>query len=141
MPGETTSGGINWVGRITTQLNTSLTLTYNFARSGATIDTDIVGTWAQYPLDGQVELFHDYLSEKPDFAPWTAANSVAAVWIGINDLGEPFWDGYRAPVDELVERYFELLQDLYNDGLRKFVLLKVPRKSYLPSLMSNPRKP
>lgn len=52
---------------------------------------------------------------------------MVAVWCGINDVGEPFWDGISAPVDEILDRYFGLLDTLYQDGLRNFVLFTVPR--------------
>lgn len=54
------------------------------------------------------------------------ANALVAVWIGINDVGEPFWDKESAPVTKIMDRYFELLQTLADDGLKNFVLLSVP---------------
>ncbi|KAH9886129.1 hypothetical protein F4778DRAFT_759098 [Xylariomycetidae sp. FL2044] len=137
LPGTTTSGGLNWVGQVTTQLNSSLILTYDFAVTGATTDNDIVDTYAQYNFDDQVEdLFTSYLATPPDYAPWTAENALVAVWVGINDVGEPFWDRISAPVDELMERYFGLLQTLYDAGLRKFVLLTVPPFDRAPAIIN-----
>jgi phospholipase/lecithinase/hemolysin len=111
------------------KLNTSLILAYDFAVSGATTDTDIVSSYATYCFDDQVEtLFQTYLASKPDYAPWTSADTLVAVWIGINDVGQPFWDGEAAPIDAVMDRYFGLLQDLYNDGVTNFVLFTIPRK-------------
>ncbi|KAM5353407.1 hypothetical protein ACJ41O_000057 [Fusarium nematophilum] len=119
---ETTANGLNWVGHLTSTLNTSLVLTYDFAVSGATVDKDIVDTYAQYCVDDQVAQYKQYVSGKIS----AAADTLVAVWIGINDLGEPFWDRTEAPVDKTMDRYFELLQTLVEDGLKNFALLTVP---------------
>ncbi|ORY57425.1 uncharacterized protein BCR38DRAFT_461170 [Pseudomassariella vexata] len=121
LPGTTTSGGYNWVGHVTAQLNTSLTLTYDFAVSGATTDKDIVDSYASYCFDDQVDLFETYVT-----APWSANNTLIAVWMGINDVGESFWDYVATPLEKVMDRYFGLLQTLYDDGATDFVLLSVP---------------
>ncbi|WQF86912.1 Putative GDSL lipase/esterase, SGNH hydrolase superfamily [Colletotrichum destructivum] len=121
LPGQTTSSGLNWVGHLTSTLNTSLVLTYDFAVTGATTDKDIVDTYAQFCVDDQVAQYTQYASAKVD-----KANTLVAVWIGINDVGEPFWDRQSAPVAKIMDRYFELLQTLADDGLANFVLLTVP---------------
>ncbi|TDZ48352.1 Acetylesterase [Colletotrichum trifolii] len=121
LPGQTTSGGLNWVGQLTSTLNTSLVLTYDFAVTGATTDKAIVDTYAQYCVDDQVDQYKQYASSKVD-----RANALVAIWIGINDVGEPFWDKQSAPVAKIMDRYFELLQTLADDGLNNFALLTVP---------------
>ncbi|RYP78932.1 hypothetical protein DL771_000317 [Monosporascus sp. 5C6A] len=126
MPGHTTSGGLNWVGQVTSQLNNSLILTYDFAVTGATTDKQLVDTYASDCFDDQVDTFHSSLARKPSYAPWTPGNTLAAVWIGINDVGENFWDRRPTPIDTILDRYFELLHTLYGDGVRKFVLLTIP---------------
>ncbi|KAJ0309720.1 hypothetical protein Brms1b_009055 [Colletotrichum noveboracense] len=122
LPGQTTSSGLNWVGQLTSTLNTSQILTYDFAVTGATTDKDIVDTYAQYCVDDQVDQYKQYVSA----AVTDKANALVAVWIGINDVGEPFWDKESAPVAKIMDRYFELLQTLADDGLKNFVLLSVP---------------
>lgn len=127
MPGQTTSGGLNWVGQVASKLNTTLVLTYDFAVSGATTDKELVDTYASACYDDQVDTFHSNLASKPSYAPWTAESALAAVWVGINDVGENFWDRTATPIDAILDRYFELLQVLYDDGIRNFVLLTIPR--------------
>ncbi|KAK1485439.1 GDSL-like Lipase/Acylhydrolase [Colletotrichum tamarilloi] len=122
LPGQTTSSGLNWVGHLTSTLNTSTILTYDFAVTGATTDKDIVDTYAQYCVDDQVDQYKQYVSSAVN-----KNNALVAVWIGINDVGEPFWDKVSAPVTKIMDRYFELLQTLADDGLKNFVLLSVPR--------------
>jgi hypothetical protein len=65
------------------------------------------------------------------------ADTLVAIWIGINDVGEAFWSKTSALVTECVNRYFELLQTLVDDGFDKFVLLNIPGTlSMLPSRIS-----
>ncbi|KAK2046198.1 GDSL-like Lipase/Acylhydrolase [Colletotrichum somersetense] len=134
LPGQTTSNGLNWVGYLTSTLNTSLVLTYDFAVTGATTDKQIVDTYAQYCVDDQVSQYTQYVSSKIN-----KANTLVAVWIGINDVGEPFWDRQAAPVAKVMDRYFQLLQTLVNDGLKNFVLLTVPPFSdQIPAMIGQP---
>ncbi|KAI1311403.1 hypothetical protein F5Y03DRAFT_305943 [Xylaria venustula] len=125
-PGQTTSGGYNWVGNAIAKQNSTLVFAYDLAVTGATVDTSIVDTYAQYNFDDQVEtLFATYLAGSA--APWDDVGDVlAAVWFGINDVGNPFWDNEAAPIDATLDRYFELLDELYSDGLRNYVLFTIP---------------
>lgn len=132
LPGTTTTGGLNWVGQTVSKLNTSLILAYDFAVSGAVTDSAIVDGYASYNFDDQVGLFDTYLASKPDYAPWTSTNTLVAVWFGINDVGESFWDYEATPLDAVMDRYFELLQTLFDDGVTKFALFTIPRKSTHP---------
>jgi hypothetical protein len=59
----------------------------------------------------------------------TAENTLVVVWIGINDVGHPYWDGIESPTSKIMSRYLELLETLYDHGLRNFVLFTVPRKT------------
>lgn len=48
LPGSTTSGGLNWVGVVTSELNTSLVLTYDWAYYGADTSNAIINTVSQW---------------------------------------------------------------------------------------------
>ncbi|KAI8954820.1 carbohydrate esterase family 16 protein [Xylaria longipes] len=137
-PGQTTSGGLNWVGQAIAKHNTSLVFAFNLAVTGATTDKEIVDTYAQYNFDDQVEtLFSTYLIGSS--APWESADDVlAAVWVGINDVGESFWDNISAPVATILDRYFGLLDTLYADGLRNYVLFTVPPFDRAPAIINEP---
>lgn len=129
--GSTTTGGLNWVGMVTEQLNSSLVLTYDFAYYGADISNAIINTGVTTDLIAQVGQFEDNLVPAPTEAPWTADNLLVAVWIGVNDIGQCFWQSASietCPIDDALTKYFELLQNLYKDGARNFVLNTVPRK-------------
>ncbi|KAI0910775.1 hypothetical protein F4823DRAFT_347227 [Ustulina deusta] len=134
-PGQTTSGGLNWVGQAIAKQNTSVVFAYDLAVTGATTDNEIVSTYAQYNFDDQVEtLFSTYLTGSA--APWeSAADVLVAVWFGINDVGEPFWDGISAPIDTILDRYFGLLDTLYADGLRNYVLFTIPPFDRAPAII------
>ncbi|KAF4442946.1 hypothetical protein F53441_11590 [Fusarium austroafricanum] len=121
LPGQTTANGLNWVGQLTSVLNTSTVLTYDFAVTGATVDKEIVATYAQYCVDDQVAQYKQYVAGKI-----SSAETLVAVWIGINDLGEPFWKKAEAPIEKTLDRYFSLLKTLSETGLKKFALLTVP---------------
>lgn len=131
LPGYTASGGLDWVGFMVTEFNASLTYSFNFAYGGATVDADIVPPYTDTVLSmiDQVQLFSDNLASKPDYAPWTAENTVAGVWMGVNDIGNSFWFDNSTEVNTAaLGAYFEQLQILYDAGIRQFVLLSVPRR-------------
>lgn len=133
LPGSTTSGGLNWVGQVTSKLNSSLVLTYDWAYYGADTSNNIIVTGVTTDFIAQVGEFEKYLVPAPSAAPWTATNTLVAVWMGINDVGQCFWESSlytTCPIDKVMETYFGLLENLYNDGVRKFVLLMVPRMSH-----------
>lgn len=111
---------------MTSKLNTSLTLTYDFAVSGATTDKDIVDSYASACVDDQVDQYDQYVNGS---VPNTA-DALVVFWTGINDVGESFWDGVAAPIEKVMDRYFELLERLFDEGLKKFVLFTVPRTSF-----------
>ncbi|KAM5346160.1 hypothetical protein ACJ41O_009165 [Fusarium nematophilum] len=137
-PGWTASGGVNWVGSLAAEHNTSLALAYNFAYGGATVDASIVKPYADTVLSfsDQVDVYLNSLGKQPDYAPWTASNAVVGVWIGVNDVGNSFWLGNANDITtRAVARYFELLQVLYDSGLRKFVLLSVPPTNLTPLML------
>lgn len=131
LPGWTASGGLDWVGFMVTEFNTSLTLSYNFAYGGATVDADLVAPYADTVLSmiDQVQQFSDSIASKPDYAPWTAEKTVAGVWMGVNDVGNSYYsENSSETYVAVVTEYFEQLQILYDAGIRQFVLLSVPRK-------------
>jgi phospholipase/lecithinase/hemolysin len=136
LPGSTASGGYNWVGFSVTKFNASLLLSYNFAYGGATTDANLVTPYEPTVLSfvDQVNEFSEYLARKPSWAPWTSADTLVGVWMGVNDVGNAFVEtNGTLVVKDVVKRYFELLQVLYDAGARNYVLLSVPRESPTPA--------
>jgi phospholipase/lecithinase/hemolysin len=120
---------------VTEEYNSSLVLTYDWAYYGADISNAIINTGVTTDVIAQVAKFEDALVPAPTDVPWTADNLLVAVWIGVNDIGECFWESAEyatCPIDDAQTKYFSLLQQLYDDGVRNFVLNTVPRKFSLP---------
>lgn len=111
-------------------------ITYDWAYYGADVSNDIINTGVTTDVIAQVALFEANLVPAPTYAPWTADNLLVAVWIGVNDIGQCFWQSANyanCPIDEVMTKYFSLLQNLYDDGVRNFVLNTVPRTYHLPA--------
>lgn len=135
LPGWTASGGLNWVGFLASQLNTSLTLSYNFASGGATTNASLVTPFAPTVLSfvDQVAQFSGSIASRPVYAPWNSENSLVAVWIGVNDVGNSWWLGESetdALYGQIMDSYFGRLQVLYDSGVRTFALLGAARESF-----------
>jgi len=136
-PGYTTDNGINWVGHLVHTYNTSLTLSYNFAYGGATVDASLVAPYESSvkSLVDQTSEFSSSVASKPSSAPWTAENALFAIWMGVNDVGNSYSEsGEAALLTKILGRYLDQAQIMYNAGGRNFVFLTVPRM--LPSLQS-----
>ncbi|KII86059.1 carbohydrate esterase family 16 protein, partial [Plicaturopsis crispa FD-325 SS-3] len=125
-PGYTAVGGTNWIDVDTVVYNTSLVLTYNYAYGGATIDASLVA-----PYEPTVLSLTDQVGEFLDTAastPWTSGNALFSIWIGINDIGNSYYEsGDRSAFsDTLLSAEFALVQKLYDAGARNFLWLNVP---------------
>jgi phospholipase/lecithinase/hemolysin len=131
-PGITTSGGLNWVGQAIAKLNSSVVLSYNFAVTGATVDEALVSNESGTGVDDQVALFGQYVAKA---GTWKAPNTLAAIWVGINDVGLPWQVGEKPPIAAVLQRYRELLDNLYNDGLRRFILFTLPPFDRAPGVL------
>ncbi|KAM0183837.1 hypothetical protein ACHAPF_000282 [Botrytis cinerea] len=125
LPGTTTDGGLGWLGVVATELNSSLVLGYDYAEYGATTDNSLVNG-ATHDLIAQVTEFETYAAHNASTAPWTEDNTMAIVWMGINDVGNSYWDGFVTPYDAILDVYFAQLQNLYDAGIRYFTLFTIP---------------
>ncbi|KAF2456920.1 hypothetical protein BDY21DRAFT_386323 [Lineolata rhizophorae] len=128
-PGWTTSGGRNWIGYLLSAFNSSVLWNYNFADGGATTSAELIEPYeptVQSFVD-QVQLFRQGVSAHPYEAPWSSANTLFAVWMGVNDVGNGWyrddWDGL---VPQIMDVYFDQLDLMYDVGGRNFALLNVP---------------
>ncbi|KDN66473.1 putative fungal cellulose binding domain-containing protein [Colletotrichum sublineola] len=140
LPGWTTSGGLNWIGFLLAQYNASLTYSYNLAYGGATTDASLITPYTPTVLSfiDQVSEFSRSLASKPAWAPWTAGNTLVGVWMGVNDVGNAWWGSNReALLVQVLGRYFDQLQILYDAGVRNFVLLSVPPTQKTPLMLAN----
>ncbi|KAJ7208640.1 hypothetical protein GGX14DRAFT_551302 [Mycena pura] len=141
-PGFTGGGGENYVGYDTATFNASVVFTYNYAFGGATINASLVAPFEPTVLS-LIDQVNEFLSggvaSKPATTPWTSANALFSVWIGVNDLaGSYFEPGDRgAFADVLLDEYFALMQKLVAVGARNFLFLNVPRVDLTPLVISS----
>ncbi|CAE6431237.1 unnamed protein product [Rhizoctonia solani] len=109
-PGTTITKGENWAGVLTTKVNESLILTWDYAVSGQ----QVTGVVKQIG-----EQFIPTAGTQPSWCPWNAKNSLFITWIGINDIN-------RGVVSERLPMLFGLQHDLYENGARNFLFLNLP---------------
>jgi hypothetical protein len=94
LQGYTAVGGTNWIDEVTVKYNKSLVLTYNYAYGGATIDASLVTPYEPtvLSLTDQVNEFLSTVASKPATTPWTSSDSLFSFWIGINDIGNSYYE-------------------------------------------------
>ncbi|KAJ6622943.1 hypothetical protein B0H10DRAFT_2012122 [Mycena sp. CBHHK59/15] len=130
-PGFTSSNGPNWVMALRDTYNVAGTKVVNLAYGGATIDSALVTPYLPTVLSvvDQVAQFKDVLASKPIGAQWNSSNSLFAIWIGINDVGNSYsWTNVSLPAFNtvLMNRLTTQLEELYSIGARSFLFLTVP---------------
>lgn len=139
-PGYTAVGGTNWVDVLTVEYNTSLLLTWNYAYGGATINASLVTPYEPTVLSlvDQVNSFLATAASKPATAPWTSENALFSIWIGINDIGNSYYEsGNRSAFSEvLLANEFALVQQLYDVGARNFLWINVPPIWATPAMIA-----
>lgn len=141
MPGFTTDNGLNWIGYLISQLNHSLVLSYNFAYGGATTSASLVQPFESTVLcfDNQTAEFKSSIASHPSTTPWTAENTLVAVWIGVNDVGNSYFmssSALQTLYAQIMSTYFGLLQQVYDAGARNFAILNVPPIQDSPLMIS-----
>ncbi|EJD02213.1 uncharacterized protein FOMMEDRAFT_147265 [Fomitiporia mediterranea MF3/22] len=140
VPGFTSSNGQNWVQFLGGTYNITNTKVFNLASGGATIDAALVTPFEPTVLSivDQVAQFDQFLAPKPEGAQWSGNNSLFAIWIGINDVGNSFaWtnvtqSGFH---QVLMARLFKQIEDLYQYGARNFLFLTVPPTNRAPLII------
>jgi len=119
-----TSNGPNWVEFLTAKFNTTTTLTYDFAISGASIPDGFT--------DQILNIYEPKYSSLYD-SSWTGNTSIFASFVGINDINwcsllftrtpdVPFSECLPPRLDE----YFFLMDNLYETGARNFFFVNIP---------------
>lgn len=131
-PGWTASNGPNWVDYLTVKYNASTLLTYNLAYGGATINSALVAPWkpevSSVAEQIENEWFPAYAS-KPSTAPWSSSDTLFAIFDGINDVGNSWYQGLPATTTlnaEIFAVYHGIVMELYYAGARNFAFLNVP---------------
>ncbi|KAI1827067.1 hypothetical protein F4861DRAFT_536544 [Xylaria intraflava] len=134
--------GANWVGweniknafifYLTFEYNASTLLTYNFAYGGATVDSDLVPPYEPTVVSVKEQVESEFIPSytgSSSKVEWSGDDSIFAVWIGINDIGNSYYNGQNA-TDALNDQIFGVLSDLadqiYDAGGRNYVFINVP---------------
>jgi len=141
-PGWTSSGGPNWIGYLVKDFNASSLFSYNFAAGGATVNATLVKPYQPTVLSliDQVQQFQKSIATKPSYAPWTANNSLFAIWMGVNDIGNSWWlENETQLLGEIIQDYFEQVEIMYKAGARNFAFLSVPRMSMVSKRVESAR--
>ncbi|TFK68275.1 hypothetical protein BDN72DRAFT_684189 [Pluteus cervinus] len=127
-PGYTSSNGPNWVTFLRGTYNVTDTKVFNLASGGATIDSTLVPPYLPTVLSivDQVGQFKTHLSHKPSGAHWQSNNTLFAIWIGINDVGNSVGWANTTFYSTLMAKLTTQLDELYDLGARSFLLLSVP---------------
>lgn len=129
----TSAAGPIWVEYLTETYNTSLILTYDFAVSGGAIPNSLVDQ-IMFQYEPKYSLMYN--------STWNSTNSIFMVWIGINDItllsllysNDIDWNSTLTP---RFEQYFGLMDNLYNTGARKFLLVNIPPLDRAPMIRNH----
>jgi len=123
------------VDALTTRHNASALQTYNLAYGGATVDSALVAPYKPtvLSLKDQVttEFLPGYAGEKPSAAAslphWAGADTLFAVWIGINDVGNSYYRNDTEALNrKILDVYAALVTSLVDAGARNLLFLNVP---------------
>ncbi|GJE87151.1 carbohydrate esterase family 16 protein [Phanerochaete sordida] len=129
-PGTTWNerGEPNWVGHLALKRRAAGNplLVYDYAIGGQ----DLQGFSHQVKM-----LYVKSLAPKPEWAQWTAQDTLFVSWIGINDCGKLF--GHLesdAAMNAYQQKLFHSLQEVYDTGARNFLFIDVPPIERAPGL-------
>jgi phospholipase/lecithinase/hemolysin len=138
-PGWTTTDGDNWIDYLIDVYNNSVVLSYNLAYGGATTDAYLATPYEPSVLSliDQVTEFTTYLSPPPSFAEWQASNTLFGIWMGVNDVGNDWYNSsWTTLAPEIISVYISQVQILYDAGGRDFLFLTVPPIQYTPLVIA-----
>ncbi|KAJ6551716.1 hypothetical protein B0H19DRAFT_1211301 [Mycena capillaripes] len=127
-PGATYAevGEPNWVGHLITNYTSGSRdrlLVYNYAKGGSRV----------HNVKNQIEvMFKRHIELKPDWAAWTAEDTLFITWVGINDAAWGSDHGHN------LEMLFEAQEMLYNSGARNFLFVNVPAINRSPAKGNEP---
>jgi len=122
-----------------TQDNRTVSLAYDFAVAGATVDSSLVApyTTSVKSLVQQVVYFKNHYSASSTI--WNSTNSLFPIWFGINDIMNGYFSApgnwtVLAPL--VVAQYFTQAQILYDLGARRIMFLTVPPIQKTPQVLA-----
>lgn len=114
--------------------------TVNLAYGGATVDSALVAPYEPTVLSVKDQVQQEFLPDyanKPAAVPWTSANTLFTFFIGINDLGNSWWEDDSTLYTTIFKEYAGLLDTVYKSGGRNFLFLNVPPVQRAPNSANN----
>jgi hypothetical protein len=143
---QSTANGPNWVEYLTTNYNTTVTLSYDFAISGVSIPDGFSYEILNLYEPRFASLFANSSSGNSSSSvgqhvttsagsgiSWNSNSSIFASWIGINDINwcsllfSPTPEvGFLPCLTPRMDEYFILMDSLYNTGAGNFVFVNMP---------------
>jgi phospholipase/lecithinase/hemolysin len=125
---------------LTVKYNSSTLLTYDLASGGATIDSALVApylpTVSSVAEQIENEWLPTYAAQSPDVI-WSSDDTLFAIFDGINDVGNSWWENTTAVNAAIYSVYARLVDELYSAGARNFVFLNVPPIDRSPLALAN----
>ncbi|TCD59852.1 hypothetical protein EIP91_011326, partial [Steccherinum ochraceum] len=119
----------NWVGWLSTEFYGSPShhiLVYDYAVGGATVVSSSPQSRITCVTEQIQDQFLPHVGKKPDWAPWTASDSLFVTWIGINDMAHCMSGEYDTFIRQNLNTLFQHQTSLYNAGARNFLFIDLP---------------
>eukprot|EP00833_Pecoramyces_ruminatium_P004002 jgi/Orpsp1_1/1178034/evm.model.c7180000063787.2 len=145
----TNAAGPNWVYYLSDAIcesrhaNDTDVRVYNFASGGSVITEDVSTKYASEVLTFYQQIrdhFIPKMVERKKEFPWETKKTLFGIWFGINDTGRLRNELELKGKDLLnvgLYVYFRLIDELYQNGARHFIILNVPDLSFSPYVLES----
>ncbi|RMY21855.1 hypothetical protein D0867_03082 [Hortaea werneckii] len=146
-PGKSSAYALNWAQDISAEYNKSLIYLYDFAHSGAIVNSSLISPYQSVnntftaQIDNQ---FLPYLTGEDRIVDWHSSDALFTVFFGINDIDRALGGDY--PSTGLMLRRYQSFRwkmaplltppQLYNAGARNFAFLNLPTYWLSPGVIN-----
>ncbi|KAI7484075.1 acyl-CoA dehydrogenase [Hortaea werneckii] len=144
-PGKSSAYALNWAQDISAEYNKSLIYLYDFAHSGAIVNSSLISPYQSVnntftaQADNQ---FLAYLTGEDRIVNWHSSDSLFTVFFGINDIDRalggdyPFLTDWDERLPLIQDSYWAHVEKLYNAGARNFAFLNLPTYWLSPGIIN-----
>ncbi|KAI6842469.1 hypothetical protein KC340_g1685 [Hortaea werneckii] len=139
-PGKSSAYALNWAQDISAEYNKSLIYLYDFAHSGAIVNSSLISPYQSVnnTFTAQVDnQFLPYLTGEHRIVNWHSSDSLFTVFFGINDIDRALvltdWDERLSLIQD---SYWAYVEKLYNAGARNFAFLNLPTYWLSPGIIN-----
>lgn len=128
-PGVTSSILANWAGFLTGTYNTSFIRTIDLAGGGATVDGNLFKSafpgFRSFHQQAVVDFIPKYAEDTNSDFQWKRDDSLFVSFFGLNDVRGAYFQNKQNLLTEDIDRYVEILRELYSAGARNFLVLQL----------------